>query len=146
MGILHVLNILTPSHKRYQINFYRYFNFDRMDKGKYISLTCLLYLSYEPFREQFEYFHTLQTFLDKPPHKKYIEIAGFVRKKKLGAVSLVAMSFYGIPKLFLNKHYRRAPHELFPKKGVPHQFPACLDILRKFTLAWRFVQFEEHLF
>ena len=33
---------------------------------------------------------------------------------------------------------RRAPHELFPQKAVPHQFPAGLDILRKFILAWRF--------
>ena len=41
---------------------------------------------------------------------------------------------------------RRAPHELFPKIGVPQQFPAGLENLRKFILAWRFEQFEEHLF
>ena len=33
---------------------------------------------------------------------------------------------------------RRAPHELFPKKAVPHQIPAGLEILSKFILAWRF--------
>ena len=32
---------------------------------------------------------------------------------------------------------RRSPHELFPQKGVPHQIPAGLEILRKFNLAWR---------
>ena len=41
---------------------------------------------------------------------------------------------------------RRAPHELFPKKGVPHQFPAGLEILRKCILAWGFDPFGEHLF
>ena len=38
------------------------------------------------------------------------------------------------------------PHELFLTKGVPHLIPAGLEILRKFVLAWRFKQFEEHLF
>ena len=33
---------------------------------------------------------------------------------------------------------RRVPHELFPKKAVPHQIPAGLEIFRKFILAWRF--------
>ena len=32
-----------------------------------------------------------------------------------------------------------------PKKGVPHQFPAGLEIWRKKTLAYKFEQFEEHL-
>ena len=35
-------------------------------------------------------------------------------------------------------YYRRAPHELFPKKGVPHQIPAGLEIFRNSVLAWRF--------
>ena len=33
---------------------------------------------------------------------------------------------------------RRIPHELFPKKAVPHRIPAGLDIFRKFILAWGF--------
>ena len=41
---------------------------------------------------------------------------------------------------------RREPHELFLTKGVPWQIPAGLEILKKFVLAWRFEQFEEHLF
>ena len=41
---------------------------------------------------------------------------------------------------------RRAPHELFPQKGVPHQFSTGLEILRKFIRALRFEQFEEHIF
>ena len=32
-----------------------------------------------------------------------------------------------------------------PQKGVPHHFPADLEILRKLIPAWRFEQFEEHL-
>ena len=31
----------------------------------------------------------------------------------------------------------RALHELFPKKGVPQQIPAGLEISTKFFLAWR---------
>ena len=36
---------------------------------------------------------------------------------------------------------KRATHELFPNKGVPHQIPAALNILRKSFLAWRFEKF-----
>ena len=41
---------------------------------------------------------------------------------------------------------RRVPHELFPQKAVPHQIPAGLEMLRKFILAWRLKQIEEHQF
>ena len=43
-------------------------------------------------------------------------------------------------------HLRRAPHELFPKKGVPHQIPAGLENFAKSFLARRFVHFGEHIF
>ena len=41
---------------------------------------------------------------------------------------------------------RGVPHELFLTKVVSQQISAGLEILRKFFLAWRFLQFEEHLF
>ena len=43
-------------------------------------------------------------------------------------------------------NYIRVPNELFLTKAVPQQISAGLEILRKFFLAWKFLQFEEHLF
>ena len=40
----------------------------------------------------------------------------------------------------------RAPHEPFPTKSVPHQILAGLEILRKYCLAGRCEQIEEHVF
>ena len=39
---------------------------------------------------------------------------------------------------------KKATSRAVPQKSVPHHFG--LDILRKFFRAWRFEQFEEHIF
>ena len=47
----------------------------------------------------------------------------------------------------LSYNYKKSTSRAFPpKKCVPQQFPAGLGIFRKFILAWRFEQFEEHHF
>ena len=38
------------------------------------------------------------------------------------------------------------PTSCSSKTAVPHKISAGLEILRKFFLAWKFLQFEEHLF
>ena len=65
-----------------------------------------------------------------------------------GGVSVLGDVTIGASPKSDTRYYRvgRVPDELFLKKGVPHQISAGLEILRKFFLAWRFLQFEEHLF
>ena len=42
--------------------------------------------------------------------------------------------------------YMKNTSRAVPQKYVPQLTPACLEILRKFVLAWSFKQFEEQLF
>ena len=41
---------------------------------------------------------------------------------------------------------KKSTSRAVPQKRCSHQFPAGLEISRKFIPAWRFEQFEEHLF
>ena len=74
--------------------------------------------------------------LDKPIR---YEIIHHLKEQTTNFHSLI---HYIFPLHFTN---RRVPHELFLTKGVPQEIRAGLEILRKFVLAWRFQQIEQHL-